>query len=145
MKPRGANRIPPASLSAAAPAHSQNQVVRSEAERTGLLRKAFRFCTSSNAMIPNAGKHLFKESLSAQPVGGFWIYSVVRTGQPHVLGELTHMCQLIPKRFFFCTVSGTFSFWQDKKKMWGTSPAAVRRILTGPVPLWEAKNMRGKA
>ena len=32
------------------------------------------------------------------------------------MGELTQMCQLIPKRFFFCTVSGTFSFWQVQKE-----------------------------
>ena len=36
MKPRGANRTPSASLSAAAPAHLQSRVVRSEAERTGV-------------------------------------------------------------------------------------------------------------
>ena len=97
------------SLTAAADAHlwktifvppRKNQVVRSEAERTGLLRKAFRFCTSSNAMIPNAGKHLFKKSLSAQSVGDFWLYSAVRTGQPHALDELTHLCQLIPQALF---------------------------------------------
>ena len=41
MKPRDANRTPSASLSAAAPAHLQSRVVRCEAERMGLLRKAF--------------------------------------------------------------------------------------------------------
>ena len=56
----------------------------------------------------------------AQPVGDFWIWSAVCDGQPPVLGDLTRRCQITPQRFFFCTVSGTFSFWQDKKKMWGT-------------------------
>ena len=56
----------------------------------------------------------------AQPVGDFWIWSAVCDGQPPVLGDLTPSCQITPQRFFFCTVSGTFSFWQDKKKMWGT-------------------------
>ena len=71
----------------------------------------------------------------AQPVGAFQVWSEVRDGQPPVLGDLTPSCQIIPQRFFFCTVSGTegewprrgkrspsggFSFWQDKKKMWGT-------------------------
>ena len=56
----------------------------------------------------------------AQPVGDFWIWSAVCDGQPPVLGDLTPSCQITPQRFFFCTVSGTFSFWQDKKKTWGT-------------------------
>ena len=56
----------------------------------------------------------------AQPVGDFWIWSAVCDGQPPVLGDLTRRCQITPQRFFYCTVSGTFSFWQDKKKMWGT-------------------------
>ena len=56
----------------------------------------------------------------AQPVGDFWIWSAVCDGQPPVLDASPPSCQLPPQRFFFCTVSGTFSFWQDKKKMWGT-------------------------
>ena len=43
MKPRGANRTPSASLSAAAPAHLQSRVVRSEAERTGVEMRRFGF------------------------------------------------------------------------------------------------------
>ena len=46
----------------------------------------------------------------AQPVGAFQVWSEVRDGQPPVLGDLTPSCQIIPQRFFFCTVSGTFSF-----------------------------------
>ena len=40
---RGANRTPSASLSAAAPAHLQSRVVRSEAERTGVEIRRFGF------------------------------------------------------------------------------------------------------
>ena len=43
MKPLGANRTPSASLSAAAPAHLQSRVVRSEAERTGVEIRRFSF------------------------------------------------------------------------------------------------------
>ena len=43
MKPLGANRTPSASLSAAAPAHLQSRVVRSEAERTGVEIRRFGF------------------------------------------------------------------------------------------------------
>jgi len=67
----------------------------------------------------------------AQPVGDFWIWSAVCDGQPPVLDDLTPSCQITPQRFFFCTVSGTFSFWQDKKKMWGTFCTAKSCL---PVP-----------
>ena len=40
---RGANRTPSASLSAAAPAHLQSRIVRSEAERTGVEIRRFSF------------------------------------------------------------------------------------------------------
>ena len=81
----------------------------------------------------------------AQPVGDFWIWSAVCDGQPPVLGDLTPSCQIIPQRFFFCTVSGTFSFWQDKKKMWGTFCTAKPCFLSrkpGPpfAPLWRGQN-----
>lgn len=78
------------------------------------------FAAPMNAMPPTAGTQFFEVCLSAQPVGDFWIWSAVCDGQPPVLGDLTPSCQITPQRFFFCTVSGTFSFWQDKKKMWGT-------------------------
>ena len=45
MKPLGANRTPSASLSAAAPAHLQSRVVRSEAERTGVEIRRFGFAS----------------------------------------------------------------------------------------------------
>ena len=79
MKPRDANRTPSASLSAAAPAHLQSRVVRSEAERTGLLQKAFQVCSPVNALLPNVGKHSALCGLSAQPAEGFRILAAVRT------------------------------------------------------------------
>ena len=78
------------------------------------------FAAPMNATPPNAGTQFFEVCLSAQPVEDFWIWSAVCDGQPPVLDDLTPSCQITPQRFFFCTVSGTFSFWQDKKKMWGT-------------------------
>ena len=78
------------------------------------------FAAPMNATPPNAGTQFFEVCLSAQPVEDFWIWSAVCDGQPPVLGDLTPSYQITPQRFFFCTVSGTFSFWQDKKKMWGT-------------------------
>ena len=71
MKPLGANRTPSASLSAAAPAHLQSRVVRSEAERTGLLQKAFQVCSPVNALLPNVGKYSALCGLSAQPAEDF--------------------------------------------------------------------------
>ena len=78
------------------------------------------FAAPMNATPPNAGTQFFEVCLSAQPVEGHRTFSAVRNGGPLVLGDLTRRCQITPQRFFFCTVSGTFSFWQDKKKMWGT-------------------------
>ena len=78
------------------------------------------FAAPMNATPPNAGTQFFEVCLSAQPVEGHRTFSAVRGGGPPVLGDLTPSCQITPQRFFFCTVSGTFSFWQDKKKMWGT-------------------------
>lgn len=89
------------------------------------------FAAPMNATPPNAGTQFFEVCLSAQPVEDFWIWSAVCDGQPPVLDDLTPSCQITPQRFFFCTVSGTFSFWQDKKKMWGTFCTAKSCL---PVP-----------
>ena len=59
---------------------------------------------------------LLAEHLPAQPTGDFWISTAFHTDQPPVSDALTLLCQLILKRFFFCTVSGTFSFWQVQKE-----------------------------
>ena len=48
-----------------------DRVVRSEAERTGLLQKAFQVCSPVNALLPNVGKHSALCGLSAQPAEDF--------------------------------------------------------------------------
>ena len=59
MKPLGANRTPSASLSAAAPAHLQSRVVRSEAERTGV--EIHRFSFAPRCAVPiGVGTHWFE-------------------------------------------------------------------------------------
>lgn len=85
----------------------------------------FAFCFTSaplNAGTPPRGTFTGAADRRLQ------VWSAVRTDQPPVSDELTQECQLILKRFFFCTVSGTLSFWQDKKKMWGTFHAAKPRF-----------------
>lgn len=100
----------------------------------------FAFCFTSaplNAGTPPRGTFTGAADRRLQ------VWSAVRTNQPPVSDELTLLCQLILKRFFFCTVSGTegelpkrgkrspsggFSFWQGKKKMWGTFHAAKPRF-----------------
>lgn len=77
------------------------RVVRSEAERTGLLRKAFPVCTPVNAVLPNAGTQFREIHLSAQPVGDFRIPSAFRTGRSFVWVSWPLAGQLIPKRLFF--------------------------------------------
>ena len=62
--------------------------MRSKAERTGLLRKAFQVCTLVNAQVSNAGTQFRKECPPAQPVGGFRVCMAVRDGGPLVMGEL---------------------------------------------------------
>lgn len=85
----------------------------------------FAFCFTSaplNAGTPPRGTFTGAADRRLQ------VWLAVRTDQPPVSDELTLLCQLILKRFFFCTVSGTLSFWQDKKKMWGTFHAAKPRF-----------------
>ena len=100
MKPLGANRTPSASLSAAAPAHLQSRVVRSEAERTGVEIRRFSFaprcatgflvrgCSSGWSRYSAAGRRL------PDLVGSAW-------RPAPVLGDLTRRCQIIPQRLFF--------------------------------------------
>ena len=112
--------------------------MRSEAERTGLLLVAFQVCSPANAMPPNAGMQFFKNYLSAQPAGDFWILSAGRDGGPFVLGELAREGSTHPRHFFFSTVHGAFSFWCFKKKMGGAfhqaKPDSLRTTPAFPVP-----------
>ena len=39
--------------------------------------------------------------------------------QQGVRGRANHPFAAPPAALFFCTVNGTFSFWRDKKRMWG--------------------------
>ena len=68
---------------------------------------------------------LLAEHLPAQPTGDFWISTAFHTDQPPVSDELTLLCQLILKRFFFCTVSGTL-FGKTKRKCGGHSTRQSR-------------------
>ena len=69
---------------------------------------------------------LLAEHLPAQPTGDFWISTAFHTDQPPVSDELTQECQLILKRFFFCTVSGTLFFGKTKRKCGGHSTRQSR-------------------
>ena len=60
------------------------RVVRSEAERTGLVRKAFQVCAPANAEVSGAGTQFCEEHPSAQPVEDFRILPAVRTGRSFV-------------------------------------------------------------
>ena len=78
-----------------------HRVVRSEAERTGVVRKAFQICTPVNAEVSDAGTQLCEEYPSAQPSGVFWVCMAVRGGGPLVLGELARKGPTHPRRLFF--------------------------------------------
>ena len=58
-----------------------HQVVRSEAERTGLLRKAFPVYTPVNTPLSSAGTQFCEIHLSAQPAEDFRACMAVRTGR----------------------------------------------------------------
>ncbi len=121
-KPRGAKRTPVSPVSAAAQAHLRNPVVRSAAERTGLLRKAFQSCTPVNIPLSNAGTQSFAEYLSAQPVGGFGVCTAVRGGVPLVLGELAAPpVNSSPSVFSFVPCPARFLFGKSKRKCGGHS------------------------
>ena len=75
-------------------------VVRSGAERTRLLRKAFQACSPENALLSNAGTQFCEECPSAQPVGGFRACKAVRGGGPLVLGELARKGSTHPQAPF---------------------------------------------
>ena len=93
------------------------------------------FAAPMNAMPPTAGTQFFEVCLSAQPVGDFWIWSAVCDGQPPVLGELTALPgNSSLSAFSFVPCPARFLFGKTKRKCGG-------RILTGTVPLREAKKM----
>ena len=100
MKPRGANRTPSASLFAAAPAHLQSRVVRSEAERTGVEIRRFSFAPScaTDFLVRRRSSGKNEHSAAGMKVAGL-VGSAWRPAP--VLGDLTRKCQIIPQRLFF--------------------------------------------
>ncbi len=100
MKPRGANRTPSASLSAAAPAHLQSRVVRSEAERTGVEIRRFSFAPrcATDFLVRRRSSGKNEHSAAGMRVAGL-VGSAWRPAL--VLGDLTRRCQIIPQRLFF--------------------------------------------
>ena len=100
MKPLGANRTPSASLSAAAPAHLQSRVVRSEAERTGVEIRRFSFAPrcATDFLVRRRSSGKNEHSAAGMRVAGL----VGNAWRPApVLGDLTRRCQIIPQRLFF--------------------------------------------
>ena len=100
MKPRGANRTPSASLFAAAPAHLQSRVVRSEAERTGVEIRRFSFAPrcATDFLVRRRSSGKNEHSAAGMRVAGL-VGSAWRPAP--VLGALTRRCQIIPQRLFF--------------------------------------------
>ena len=100
MKPRGANRTPSASLSAAAPAHLQSRVVRSEAERTGVEIRRFSFAPrcATDFLVRRRSSGKNEHSTAGRGLPDFF-GSAWRPAP--VLGDLTQRCQIIPQRLFF--------------------------------------------
>ena len=97
---RGANRTPSASLSAAAPAHLQSRVVRSEAERTGVEIRRFSFAPrcATDFLVRRRSSGKNEHSAAGMRVAGL-VGSAWRPAL--VLGDLTRRCQIIPQRLFF--------------------------------------------
>ena len=136
MKPRGANRTPSASLSAAAPAHLQSRAVRSEAERTGVEIRRFSFaprcatgflvrgCSSGWSRYSAAGRRL------PDLVGSAW-------RPAPVLGELTVSSVNSSLTFFLFHRARRIFFLMSQKENGGCVPAVVCRV-----PLRSKENVR---
>ena len=128
MKPRGANRTPSASLSAAAPAHLQSRAVRSEAERTGVEIRRFSFaprcatgflvrgCSSGWSRYSAAGRRL------PDLVGSAW-------RPAPVLGELTVSSVNSSLTFFLFHRARRIFFLMSQKENGGCIPTVKPCIL----------------
>ena len=154
MKPLGANRTPSASLSAAAPAHLQSRVVRSEAERTGVEIRRFSFaprcatgflvrgCSSGWSRYSAAGRRL------PDLVGSAW-------RPAPVLGELTVSSVNSSLTFFLFHRARRIFFLMSQKENGGCIPTVKPCILVpqsgtmlhpcggSPRPLLEQRKSRG--
>jgi hypothetical protein len=84
---------------------------------------------------------LLAEHLPAQPTGDFWISTAFHTDQPPVSDELTLLCQLILKRFFFCTVSGTLFLARQKENV-GDIPRGKAAFLAATAIFYKIKISR---
>ncbi len=125
IKPRGARRTHFASIFAAAPAHLWDPVVRSEAERTGLVLEPFRYAPRQVPCPQMRGRTHYKWRVSAQAAGGFRACMAVRDGGPLVLGELAAPLDNSSPSTFSFDHEWPFSFRQDEKKMGIQSRAAL--------------------
>ena len=126
MKPRGANRTPSASLSAAAPAHLQSRVVRSEAERTGVEIRRFSFAPrcATDFLVRRRSSGKNEHSAAGMRVAGL-VGSAWRPAP--VLGDLTRRCQIIPDIFSFPPCTAHFLFDVSKRK-WGVHSPRQSRV-----------------
>ena len=136
MKPRGANRTPSASLSAAAPAHLQSRVVRSEAERTGVEIRRFSFAPrcATDFLVRRRSSGKNEHSAAGMRVAGL-VGSAWRPAP--VLGELTDKAVNSSLTFFLFHRARRIFFLMSQKENGGCVPAAVRRV-----PLRSKENVR---
>lgn len=98
----------------------------------------FAFCFTSaplNAGTPPRGTFTGAADRRLQ------VWSAVRTNQPPVSDELTLLCQLILKRFFFCTVSGTLFLARQKENV-GDIPRDKAAFLAATAIFYKIKISR---
>lgn len=98
----------------------------------------FAFCFTSaplNAGTPPRGTFTGAADRRLQ------VWSAVRTNQPPVSDELTLLCQLILKRFFFCTVSGTLFLARQKENV-GDIPRGKAAFLAATAIFYKIKISR---
>ena len=85
-------------------------------------------CSQINAIPADARMQLFKEHLSAQLAGDFWILSAVRTGRSFVWVSWPMRGQLSPDTFSFPPCTAHFLFGVSKRK-WGVHSARQSRAI----------------
>ena len=154
MEPRGANRTPSASLSAAAPAHLQSRVVRSEAERTGVEIRRFSFAPrcATDFLVRRRSSGKNEHSAAGMRVAGL-VGSAWRPTS--VLGELTDKAVNSSLTFFLFHRARRIFFLMSQKENGGCIPTVKPCILVpqsgtmlhpcggSPRPLLEQRKSRG--
>ena len=128
MKPRGANRTPSASLFAAAPAHLQSRVVRSEAERTGVEIRRFSFAPrcATDFLVRRRSSGKNEHSAAGMRVAGL-VGSAWRPAP--VLGELTDKAVNSSLTFFLFHRARRIFFLMSQKENGGCIPTVKPCIL----------------